>query len=200
MANELINLANYQSKYGSGWFKTYTAENWDTTIICNAPNICAEVYVKTAAAFREASITVGCYYFDGSEWKNVWTKSLSCKGGSGYDNFRWSHNRTAESYPNQSNGNYHMWGFVIDGSNEAKNSWYGVNFWMGGMGLFTQNEYDTHFKDKEIRYCRCDEIWSISSGSTYTSLDAFIDGESPSLYRGTPITETNGKYVVHTTI
>ena len=196
----LINLSNYQSKYGAGWFKEYTAENWSTTIICNAPSICVNAYVKTAAAFREASITVNCYYFDGNTWQPVWSKSMSCKGGSGSDSYRWSHNRGAESYPNQTNSTYHMWRFDISGSNEAKNSWYGVNFWMGGMGLMTQGEYETYFKDKAIRYCRCDEIWSISSGSTYTTLQSFLDKESPSVHRGTPITSSNGKYVVHTTI
>lgn len=200
MSGEVIDYNNIRSKYGTGWFKTFTMENQSYTLVINAPNICIDCYVKTSAWLREAKLTVQSYYYNGSTWVPDWGGSISCSGGNGEDHYRWRHNRQDESYPNYNNSNYHMWRLDVNAEYESKNSWAGLNVWMGGINLYNQSEYDNLCKDKEIRYCRSDELWSITSSSTYKTLQEFLDHESPSIYRGTPITDANGKYVVYTPI
>lgn len=198
MAGEVFNFANYKSKYGTSWFKTYSVQNQNITLIANAPNICVDFYVETGAMLRTASISITTSYYNGSSWITAWTKNMSCSGKNGSEHYRWAHNRAAESYPYRNDGLYHMWQFAITGSNENKNSWYGADVWMGGINVFTDAEYESLCKNRPIRYCRSDEIWSL--GGKYGSAQAFLDGEHPGVYRGSEITDATGKYMVATDI
>lgn len=189
MAGEIINFANHKSKYGEGWFYSNDYNEWNGTVVVSAPNICINAYVDSVA-LRKASITVQSYYYNGSSWVADWGGTLS-KSGNNEDSYRWSHNRRAESYPNYNTSNYHIWRFDISGSCTGSAT-YGFKIWVGGIGLYTEAEYNTYCKDQLIK-CSKGDYWGI--GGTYGSLDAFLAGELPSVYRGTAITDTTGKYV-----
>lgn len=186
---DIINFTNYKNKYGSGWFYSNDYNEWNGTVVVAAPNICTNTYVDSVA-LRKGNITVTAYYYNGSGWTQKWSKTIS-KSGNNDEEYKWSHNRAAESYPNQDNSNYHLWRFDVSGSCTGSST-YGFKVWCGGIGLYNDSEYNTYCKGQKIRYVAGD-YWGI--GGTYGSLDAFLNGEHPNVRRGTKITESNGKFV-----
>ena len=188
MSGEAINLSNYKSKYGTGWRFSNTWERHSGNIYISAPSFVIQ-YKASSVLLRKCNINVDAYYFEGGSWKYAFSDSCSVSGKNEQSK-KFYHNRGAEGTSSYDHPDSHLWWFVVGSgwSGSATTYFYA---WTGGIGLYTDAEYNSRCKGKPISYSAGD--WWTS----YSSQDAFAQAQNPSVYRGTPITDSTGAYVCY---
>ena len=191
-AGDLINYANCKAMDGSSWrhSTSLSGRNWSRRYYISAPAWHVTFTIKGSGlwGYQEGSFNVYAYNSSTGKFdKKVYGSSQSLRGGSKSYNWNFSHN-----YNGGSSGDIHdlhLWCVdIYAGNNDGSTS---GNIYTGGIGVFPESIYNSHFKGKTI-YASKGDYWQ--KGNTYASDEAFLAGEGPSHMKGTKISVVDGTY------
>ena len=188
MSGELINFSNYKSKFGTSWRFSNEWTNWNGTVYVAAPSFIIQ-YKADSVLLRNCTIYVDAYVYRNGKWGLAWSDSAYAKGNN-EETKKFYHNKSSEGTSSTDVADCHMWYFNTSCSNAGSTKTY-FNVWCGGIGVYTDTEYNNRCKDKIIKYSAGD--WWTSYGSP----DAFFEAQSPAVYRGDLITDTTGAYICY---
>lgn len=185
---DLINFANYKKNVrdGSSWTTSKSLQDTNRTIIAVGSSIRLEARVSSVL-FRSNWVRVTGSYWNGSGWTTAFSNWEASKSGAGSASFSFNHNRETESTDSCDSPFHHIWKFDISMKGKDGSAHGYCDIIIGGIEMFTQNEYNEVCLGKKIQCCRPD-WWEI--GGTYATAEACVAGERPSAFRGNPISSS----------
>lgn len=197
MAN--LNYATLHSLAGGGsaWRISKTITDTSTTIY-----ICACSFVTRARVssvlFRSNWVDVTAYYYNGS----TWVQAYAPRGNNGHTVYasgkkdaEWKlyHNRSAEGTTSGDQHMYHLWKYVVQMRGKDGSAHGYFDYWIGGIEMMTEAEYNSYFRYKPIKFCN-------NSDATGVNDTTFPQIYRPSGKRGTAITSANASQCCATDI
>ncbi len=184
-----IDYAKYLAMVPVAWRITPSWEDTNVTVYLASCSFVAKIRV-TSVLWRTSKLDFTAYYYNGSSWIYVYSKSLSQKNSGSQEQYYY-HNREAEGTTSADQHQHHLWKFVVTMDHPGSAHGY-FNIWAGGLETMTQNEYNSYFKGNKIHGINC-------TYSTSSSDIAFVSANHPSIHRGTPISIASNthKYICH---
>lgn len=162
-----------KASFPASWASTFSASDWNGYLYVSAPSFVIEHKV-TSVLFRTGKWTAEYYYYN-------WTTGAWDYGGyneqsqtnAGTKSWKFYHNRAAEGTTSWNNASFHFWRIRVTSSNPGSSHTY-INAWAGGVGLYTDAEYESLCRNKKIVSAgRLGSDWFHSSGS---QADATAEG------------------------
>lgn len=192
-SGDVINYSNYKAMYPSAWRYSHTWTDSSVTIYVNASSFVIRARVSSVL-FRSNWVNVTASYWNGSSF----VQAYAPRNNNGYTTYAkgansssWSgyHNRSSEGTTSGDQHQIQLWKLVISmrGKDGSAHGYFDI--WCGGLETMTESEYNNYFKGRLIKYSSGD--W-FQKGNTYASDAAFIAGQKPSNWRGTPISIASG--------
>lgn len=193
---DLINYSNYKALDGSSWRSSSTVGSSAGTFIfyVSAPAFYVTFYIQGAWpwAYQEGSLNV--YPYDpetGKFGSAVYTGSGSVRGD---NRTTWSFTHNKDGGSSKDVHDCQLWKIQIYHGDNAATASASGSLYVGGLGLCTEDIYNTYFKGRHI-YCSKGAFWRKGSGSNqYASDEAFLQAQGYSCMRGTQISISTGTY------
>ena len=170
--------------------KTWTDSSFTVFLVGSSWVIAARV---SSVLLRENWVDITAYYYNGSTFVQAYAPRNNSGHTAYYSNkgsqtVKFYHNRSAEGTTSGDVPNATLWKIVVSmkGAHGSAHGYF--DCYVGGVGLFTDGEYESICKNQKIKWANPD-YWQL--GGTYTSESAFISAERPMAHRGTPISISN---------
>lgn len=171
------------------WDKSNDYSNPNKTYWISAPVITVQLYTNASfLASNKGKITVYKWNGTGSGFTQIASGTTHGGYGASDNIWRFVHNCN-ESYNAYDDGNIHLFKFVVSTSGGGTKT-FSVR--AGNVRSAHNKNQNTYAPGSLLRCCRPDH-WA--SGNTYSSDEAFVNGENPNAFIGTKITAANSNYV-----
>lgn len=153
---------------GSSWRASSTFTDSNVTFYINSCSWIIRARVSSVA-LRSNWVNITAYYYNGSSWVKAYEPRGNngytvYKHGSGSQELKFYHNRGAEGSTSGDAHMYHIWKIVIQMRGKDGSAHGYFDYWLGGLEMMTEGEYNSYFKGKPVRYCKFG--YSTSSNDT----------------------------------